>query len=145
MTPDRALVLARQAHDGQTDVFGRPFLDHVLGVAALLGDEPDEHLLVIALLHDVVEKGSATYDELRAAGATEDVIAAVDGISQRVGERSDAYLARCARNPSAYAVKRIDLLEKLSPALLAGLSDRASAALQTQVHRRLALLDEAVA
>jgi (p)ppGpp synthase/HD superfamily hydrolase len=63
-----ALELARQAHAGQTrnGSGGMPYVEHPVGVAALL----DEHgygdgVLAAALLHDVVEDSETTLDELR--------------------------------------------------------------------------------
>jgi (p)ppGpp synthase/HD superfamily hydrolase len=65
----RAATLAERAHAGQLrEVDGAPFILHPYEVALLLhasgyGDE----VLAVALLHDVVEKGGASVDEIRAA------------------------------------------------------------------------------
>jgi hypothetical protein len=63
----RAYSLAETAHDSQrraTD--GRPFLDHVIEVATLLHQVGfDEELVAVGLLHDAVERGTLSEDELR--------------------------------------------------------------------------------
>jgi hypothetical protein len=64
---EHAYGLAAGAHGGQrraTD--GRPFLEHVVEVAGLLADARcDTDLVVVGLLHDSVERGTLTEDELR--------------------------------------------------------------------------------
>ena len=65
---EQAYGIAAEAHRGQrraTD--GRPFLEHVTEVAALLHEAGfDEQLVAVGLLHDSVERGTLTEDELRA-------------------------------------------------------------------------------
>ncbi len=65
---DRAYALAESAHRSQqrpTD--GRPFLDHAVEVATFLHEAAfDDELVAVGLLHDAVERGSLTEDELRA-------------------------------------------------------------------------------
>jgi hypothetical protein len=59
--------LAEAAHRSQrraTD--GRPFIDHVTEVAGLLHEAAfDEELVAVGLLHDAVERGTLSEDELR--------------------------------------------------------------------------------
>jgi (p)ppGpp synthase/HD superfamily hydrolase len=63
----RAATWAEKAHAGQErDVDGAPFIVHPYEVAMLLhtsgyGDD----VLAVALLHDVVEKGGASLDDIR--------------------------------------------------------------------------------
>ncbi len=63
----QAYSLAEEAHRSQrraTD--GRPFLDHVVEVATLLDQVGfDEELVAVGLLHDSVERGTLTEEELR--------------------------------------------------------------------------------
>ena len=62
-----AYSLAESAHRHQrrpTD--GRPFIDHVTEVATFLHEAAfDEKLVAVGLLHDSVERGSLSTDELR--------------------------------------------------------------------------------
>jgi (p)ppGpp synthase/HD superfamily hydrolase len=65
----RAAAWAEKAHAGQLrEVDGAPFVLHPYEVAVLLhtGGYGDE-VLAVALLHDVIEKGGATVDDLGAA------------------------------------------------------------------------------
>jgi hypothetical protein len=63
----RAYSLAESAHRSQrrpTD--GRPFLDHVTEVATFLHEAAfDDELVAVGLLHDAVERGTLSEEELR--------------------------------------------------------------------------------
>jgi hypothetical protein len=63
----RAFSLAETAHRSQqrpTD--GRPFLDHATEVATFLPEAAfDDELVAVGLLHDAVERGTLTEEELR--------------------------------------------------------------------------------
>jgi HD domain-containing protein len=65
---ERAHSLAAAAHRSQirpTD--GRPFLDHAVEVASFLHEAAfDDELVAVGLLHDAVERGTLTEEELRA-------------------------------------------------------------------------------
>ncbi|TCU04842.1 HD domain-containing protein [Rhizobium sullae] len=52
---DHAAEIAVEAHAGQTDKTGRPYIDHCRRVAAAVtGDEEK----IVAYLHDVAEKNT---------------------------------------------------------------------------------------
>ena len=63
----RAFSLALAAHRGQTrNTDGQPFLDHVTSVARLLRKAGyDEELQAVGLLHDSVERGTLSSEELQ--------------------------------------------------------------------------------
>ena len=130
--------LARAAHAGQTGPDGCPFIDHPLRVAhAVRSAGGDTTAVVVALLHDSIEKGKATRAALRAAGATEWVLSAVDALTQRAQEPVSAYLARCRANPIARTVKRYDLLDKLEPRYLSAVSGVEAARLSAAIRVKL--------
>ncbi|PSO44121.1 MAG: hypothetical protein BRC22_02925 [Parcubacteria group bacterium QH_9_35_7] len=54
---------AKQAHQGQTRMTGKPYIKHPLAVAYILADmglEPP--MICAALMHDVIEDTDRTYD-----------------------------------------------------------------------------------
>lgn len=104
---DRALRLAIEAHSGQKDRSGRPYILHVMKV--VMGCRPDDDAMTVAALHDVVEDTPMTLDDLRGLGFAPKVVDAVDAISRRDGETYEDYIERVARNPLARRVKRVDL------------------------------------
>jgi hypothetical protein len=64
---EHAWEIAQEAHRSQTRASdGRPFLTHVVEVASLLHDAGfDEELVAVGLLHDSVERGALSEEELR--------------------------------------------------------------------------------
>ena len=63
-----ALEQARSDHEGQVrnGSGGMPYVEHPIGVAALLDEQGyGDEVLAAALLHDVVEDSETTLDELR--------------------------------------------------------------------------------
>jgi hypothetical protein len=62
-----------------------------------------------AVLHDVVEEGGVTLEQLRAAGFADVVVEAVDALTKREGEDYEAFIRRAALNPIAREVKLADL------------------------------------
>jgi hypothetical protein len=97
--------------------------------------------VIVSLLHDSIEKGNATREGLRAAGATDAVLAAVNALTQRLQEPGSAYLDRCRANPIARTVKRYDLLDKLQPRYLNALAGDEAARLAAVVYAKLDELD----
>lgn len=138
---ERAEAVARAAHLGQRDRFGRPFIGHVLRVAADVRPLLDDDGVVAALLHDAVEKGVATFEDLLAAGIDPATVEIVDILTQRGEQDDDEYLARCAAHPVAKIIKQADLVDKLDPAVLDGLDDAAADELRHQIAAKLAALD----
>jgi hypothetical protein len=134
--------LARAAHIGQIGPDGRPHIEHPVRVAqAVLSAGAGTTAVIVSLLHDSVEKGNATSEGLRAAGATDAVLAAVDALTQRAQEPVSAYLDRCRANPIAHVVKRYDLLDKLKPHYLSALSGTEAARIAATVQAKLDELD----
>lgn len=116
----QAAKIAEQAHRGQTDKTGRPYIEHVRRVAEAV-ETLDEK--TVAYLHDVVEKGEGwTLDRLAAAGFGASVIAAVDALTRRLDETEQGFICRAASNPVARPVKRADLKDNLWQAHQAGTS-----------------------
>ena len=113
-----AFRLAADAHAGQTDKAGQPYLAHPMRVAARVVAHGD-HAVAAALLHDVVEDSDRTIDDLRAAGMPNGVCAAVDALTKRNGDDYEAAIRRAAADPVAVHVKAADMADNADPARLA--------------------------
>lgn len=105
-----AKKIAIRSHRGQKDKCGIAYIKHPLAVAALVRGRT---LKTIALLHDVVEDTDVTLEQL-AKLFPANVVAAVDAISRREGERYFDYVCRCNRNRLAKVVKLADLAHNTS-------------------------------
>jgi (p)ppGpp synthase/HD superfamily hydrolase len=105
-TLEDAIALAAQAHAGQLDKGGHPYILHPLRVMLRLTREIDR---IVAVLHDVVEDTYVTMEDLREAGYSEEILAALDSVTQRFGESWDVYLTRVEKNVIGLRVKLADI------------------------------------
>ncbi|MBP6965488.1 MAG: HD domain-containing protein [Armatimonadetes bacterium] len=111
MTLEDAVVLAVRAHQGQKDKAGESYILHPLRVML---KQDTEIGMMAAVLHDVVEDTSWTFDGLRDQGCSEDVLALIDQLTRRDGEEYSDYLARIRTDPTARSVKLADLEDNLN-------------------------------
>lgn len=102
----KAILLCFEAHAGQLDKSGLPYVLHPLHLAEQM---PDEVSAAVALLHDVVEDTPCTLDKLRELGFPDEVLAAVDLLTHRKGVPYMDYVAAIRPNPVARRVKIADL------------------------------------
>ena len=65
--------------------------------------------MIVAVLHDVVEDGGITIDDLRKAGYSEEIVNAIECLTRRDGEEYDQFIDRVKGNPLARKVKVADL------------------------------------
>lgn len=138
ITPGDADDLATQVLAGRVTKLGGLSIDHARRVAAAVAAHGDR-AVVVALLHDTVEKGCIAWPELAAAVDDDEVVRLVDALTRRNGESELDYLRRCARDPAAAVIKRADLLDKLDPPEIDAACD-GGAAIRRQARERLALL-----
>ncbi|MBI3679974.1 MAG: HD domain-containing protein [Acidobacteria bacterium] len=113
-------MLAARMHKGQTDKAGQPYILHLIRVMLRMEDDDSR---IVAVLHDLVEDTSVTLDDLRAAGYSERVLAAVDALTRRTGEEYAAFIERVAHDPVARLVKLADLTDNMNLNRLPGVSD----------------------
>ena len=104
----KALHLATNAHNGQFDKGGNPYILHPLKVMHYL-KTTDEELQCIALLHDVIEDTSTTYADLAAEGLSLRVIEGVQALTKQKGYSYEHYKDQVFANRDAMQVKMADL------------------------------------
>ena len=103
---DRAIELAKQHHEGQTDKAGKPYIEHPLRVMSQVESEEEK---IVAVLHDIVEDTDISLDDLRNEGFSEKVVSAVECLTKQDGENYDSYIERISFNPLAVKIKLADL------------------------------------
>lgn len=102
------LVIVTNGHAGQFDKGGNPYILHPLKVMHYLKSE-DEELQCVALGHDVIEDTKVTYKDLRDAGISERVIAAIRCLTKQPGQTLEEYKEAVFSNVDAMRVKLADL------------------------------------
>jgi (p)ppGpp synthase/HD superfamily hydrolase len=120
---DRMLVIATNAHAGQFDRGGAPYILHPLRVMSFLKVN-DEELQCIALGHDVIEDTNVTYKDLRDSGISERVIDGIRALTKVPGETLDEYKARVFASPDAMQVKLCDLRHNTDIRRLKGVTEK---------------------
>ena len=103
---DRAIELAKQHHEGQTDKAGNPYIEHPLRVMNQVESEEEK---IVAVLHDIVEDTDISLNDLRNEGFSEEVVSAVECLTKQDGENYDSYIERISFNPLAVKIKLADL------------------------------------
>ncbi|WP_163996191.1 HD domain-containing protein [Pyxidicoccus caerfyrddinensis] len=109
-TLEAALALAVEAHRGQRDKAGQPYILHPLRVMMRLETDAER---TVAMLHDVVEDTPWTLERLREAGYPEDVLRALDALTRRDGETYEAFIERLRPDALARRVKLADLEDNM--------------------------------
>lgn len=110
-----AIAFAMQAHMGQVDKAGAPYILHPLRVMAAQNSAATR---IVAVLHDVFEDSDMKpsdmiFDDGERLGeyTGEDILCALESLTRRPGEKYDAYLERVAANPIGRKVKIADLFD----------------------------------
>lgn len=107
----KAVDLAQKVHGRLTDKAGKPMLDHVLRVAEGAGAfGTDAH--VAGLLHDTVEDGDVTVEQLR-ADFGDKIANAVEALTHLDNEPYWDYIARVEMDALAISVKLSDLTDNM--------------------------------
>ena len=118
----KAINLAMQAHAGQTDKAGMPYIGHVMRVMQA-GRTIDEK--IVGVLHDIVEDTPWTFDALLAEGFPAHIVDALRCVTKiSDDEPYEQFIERVKTNPLAVAVKINDLSDNMDIRRLPYLSDK---------------------
>jgi len=113
-TIEGAVAFANQAHDGQVDKQGVPYILHPLRVGASLYKFGTDYVIA-GILHDVVEDTLVTLEDLHILTASDAVVAAVGSVTKTESERTwEAYeksLERAVADPIGGWVKAADVAD----------------------------------
>lgn len=118
---DRAIAIASKAHAGQLDKAGQPYILHPLRVMLRFSVESE---MIVAVLHDVIEDGEITYDDLRREGFSEAIIDAVSCLTKKSGEDYSDFILRVSENELAKSVKIADIKDNLNLSRLKEVTDK---------------------
>ncbi len=111
----KAIKIAFEAHDGQFDRSGLPYILHPVHVAEQM---KTEDACVVALLHDVIEDTDITFEDLEKEGFSDTQVEGVRLMTHRPEVDYLEYVRRLKPNSIAREVKIADLNHNLDPARL---------------------------
>ena len=117
---DAALLLAVQAHSGQKDKAGKPYILHPLRLM-LKCDTDDER--IVAVLHDVVEDSDVTVQHLEGIGFSSSIIDAINCLTKSDGEPYEGFIQRVSANILATKIKIKDIRDNLDVSRLESLTE----------------------
>lgn len=120
---DKMLNIAVNAHHGQFDKGGNPYILHPLKVMHYLKSD-DEELMCMALGHDVIEDTDITYVDLRAAGISERVIKGLKCLTKQRGQTYGEYKEAVFSSYDAMRVKMADLRHNTDIRRLKGVTEK---------------------
>ncbi len=107
----KAQKIARDAHAGQTDKAGMPYINHPMRVMQA-GQTPEEK--IAGVLHDIVEDTDWTFERLLAEGFPPHIVDALRCLTKlSEDEPYDHFINRVKTNPLARAVKLNDLSDNM--------------------------------
>ncbi|QSQ18059.1 HD domain-containing protein [Myxococcus landrumensis] len=109
-TLEDAIALAVEAHRGQRDKAGQPYVLHPLRLMLKLETEEER---TVAVLHDVVEDTPWTLERLRERGYPAPVLRALEGLTRRKDESYEAFIERLRPDALARRVKLADLEDNM--------------------------------
>ena len=118
---DKAFAIAWEAHKGQKDRGGAPYILHPINVANRC---KSDRAKVVALLHDVVEDSKVTLKDLDDAGFPKDMVIAVSFLTKTSDESYESYITTISNNELATEVKIADLQENMDITRLKKLTDK---------------------
>jgi (p)ppGpp synthase/HD superfamily hydrolase len=123
-TLERAITIAAEAHAGQVDKAGAPYVLHPLRMMLRMSSIDER---IVAVLHDVCEDCPGwTFDRLRREGFSERIIDALQSVTKRDGETYEDFVRRAAANPIGRRVKLADLIDNSDLSRIAAPSERDS-------------------
>ena len=113
----KAMIIAYNAHNGQVDKSGIPYIYHPIHLAEQMNTETE---CIVALLHDVVEDTNVTFDELEKEFSPE----IIEALKLLTHDKNVDYLNELNKkdrmgiiknNPIARKVKLADLYHNSDP------------------------------
>ena len=143
----KALKIAYEAHDGQTDKSGIPYIYHPAFLAAQM-DSEDE--IITALLHDVVEDTSVSFADLEREGFPESVLTALKLLTHESGKNKKKndyikdYIWKIKNNALATKVKLADLKHNSNPTRNASLSPEEIKRLDDKYKHAIRILEDCI-
>jgi len=128
---EKAISIAVEAHRGQRDRTGAPYILHPMRVMAAVDTDTEK---IVAILHDVVEDTDWTFEKLAQEGFPQEIIEALKCVTKREGEPYDDFVKRSGSNEIARRVKLADLEHNMDARRLTDVTEKDVERLKKYVH-----------
>ena len=135
---ENAISIATQAHEGQSDKAGDPYILHPLRVMMKMTTEAER---ITAVLHDVIEDTDWTIERLRREGFHTEILDALDCLTKEDCEEYGEFIERVKLNPLAVKVKMADLEDNLDVARLKNVTEADTKRLEKYKYALLMLVN----
>ncbi|WP_434687304.1 HD domain-containing protein [Pseudanabaena minima] len=116
-----AIAIANQAHAGQLDKAGKPYISHPLTVMAQMDTLESK---IVAVLHDAIEDSDLKIEDLVKQGFPEFITDAIAAITKLDGEPYEDYILRVKSNEIARKVKIADLTHNMDISRIANPTEK---------------------
>jgi (p)ppGpp synthase/HD superfamily hydrolase len=116
-----AIAIANQAHAGQLDKAGKPYILHPLTVMAQMDTLESK---IVAVLHDAIEDSDLKIEDLVEQGFPEFITDAIASITKLEGEPYEVYILRVKSNAIARKVKIADVTHNMDISRIANPTER---------------------
>jgi hypothetical protein len=138
-----AFQLATTLHAGQVDKAGRPYSEHLVRVyLRSLDYGADTIQQIAALLHDSIEDGKATKQELLDFGVPPESVYLISVLSKPEGISYMDYILSVKAVPRTIPVKNADLDDNSDPKRLANLPAEVAERLSKKYAKAKSLLND---
>jgi (p)ppGpp synthase/HD superfamily hydrolase len=105
-----ALKLALNAHSGQTDKAGRPYILHPLRIMHQMDTDEER---AVALLHDVIEDSKYSSEDLIQQGIPENIVNTVLVLSKDKNDNYDVFIKKISKHKLAVKIKKADIIDNM--------------------------------
>lgn len=137
---ERAKALAHEAHAGQVDKAGEPYINHVARVAAAVSNDPLAEC--VAWLHDAEEDNPEFWESVKHS-LPEKITYGVFFLTRIATEHERDYYGQIKSRPICLRVKLADIADNCDPARLAKLDPKTAARLRRKYAKALRMLGAA--
>ena len=117
----KAMKIAYEAHHGQVDKAGVPYIFHPIHLAEQMEDEIS---ICVAMLHDVIEDTDVSEERLKEEGISLEVIDNVKLLTKSKEEEYMNYLERIKSSETAVKVKLADLRHNSDVSRLSNVTEK---------------------
>lgn len=114
-TIEDAINIATEAHRGQKDKNGEPYIYHPIRVMLAVQTEYEK---MVGVMHDIIEDTKLEIEDLADEGFSNEVIKAVKVMTKSKEQLYRDYLIAVKSNPIARAVKIADIRDNTNPVRL---------------------------